>query len=243
MNDIDILKQSLSGDALSSAIEQYENGIPAAYILGEWEFCGDRYKIDESCLIPRCDTERTVEKLTELLPENGVFADLCTGSGCIAISTLKRRNDAKAKAADISIGAIKLAKENAVINSVENRIEFICADIKNDIFAEEEKFDIIVSNPPYIPTGDLQKLDEYVKKEPVKALDGGEDGMDFYRTLTSVYKKHLKSDGVMIFEIGYDQEEQIKLLAQQNKMNCTVTKDYSGNPRVAVLKPTTEENL
>ena len=129
MNDIDILKLYFSCEELGKAVEKYENGIPAAYIIGEWEFCGDRYYIDENCLIPRCDTERIVECLLENLPNNAYFADLCTGSGCIAISTLKRKTDSKALAIDISEKALDIAKKNAQLNGVENRVDFLCSDI------------------------------------------------------------------------------------------------------------------
>lgn len=235
MNDIDILKLYYSGKELENAIKKYESGIPAAYIIGEWEFFGDRYFIDESCLIPRCDTERLVECLLDNLPKNACFADLCTGSGCIAISTLKRKKDAKAYAIDISEKALDVAKKNAELNGVESRVEFCCSDIfETDL--EKRDFDVIVSNPPYIPTKDLEKLDEYVKKEPISALDGGNDGMDFYRYIVSQFKSNLKQNGKFIFEIGFDQEELIKNVALENGFECTVKKDYSGNPRVALLQ-------
>lgn len=234
MNDIDILKLYYSGERLQKALEKYESGIPAAYIIGEWEFCGDRYFIDESCLIPRCDTERVVEEVISSATGSAFIADLCTGSGCIAISSLKRLPKAKAKAYDISSQAIAVAKRNAELNGVSDRIEFICQDIfKTDL--SDDKFDIIISNPPYIPTSDLDMLDEYVQKEPVSALDGGPDGMDFYRHIVSTYKLNLKENGRFIFEIGYDQEELIKQVAFDNSLECIVKKDYSGNPRVAII--------
>ena len=235
MNDIDILKSFFKGNELTEALKKYENNVPAAYIMGEWEFCGDRYILNESCLIPRCDTERVVEKLLENLKDNSTFADLCTGCGCIAISTLKRKNNAKCIAVDISENALTAAKENALINGVSEQIKFLCADIFSNPL-NDMKFDIIVSNPPYISSEDMQKLDEYVKKEPPVALDGGLDGMDFYNHIISNCKTSLNKDGMFIFEIGYDQEEKIKNIAKEHGFECIVTKDYSGNPRVALLK-------
>jgi len=235
MNDIDILKEMLSGETLSEALKKYESGVPAAYILGEWEFFGDRYILNEDCLIPRCDTERVVEKVIEYLPDNSVFADLCTGSGCIAISVLKRRQKAICTAVEISKKAVEAALKNAEINSVSSRIEIVNADIF-DFALPQKSFDLIVSNPPYIPSKNIEDLDVYVKKEPVTALDGGEDGMDFYKHIIAHYSDALKSDGVFVFEIGYDQKTKIEALAAEYGFNCTVTKDYSGNPRVAVLK-------
>lgn len=235
MNDIDILKLYFKDEELQKAIKEYENGVPAAYIIGEWEFFGDRYVLNQDCLIPRCDTERVVEKVLDKLRDDGRLLDLCTGSGCIAISTLKRKPNASGIAVDISSKAIEAAKENALINHVNDRLKFICADIFDKPLGDE-RFDVIVSNPPYIPTQDLESLDKYVKKEPMIALDGGNDGMDFYNFLVSNYKDNLTENGLFIFEIGYDQQEKIQETALFNGFECTVTKDYSGNPRVAVLK-------
>ncbi len=237
MNDIDILKLYYKGEELEEKIKEYENGKPAAYIIGEWEFFTDRYLIDENCLIPRCDTERVVEEVISNLNknENSYIADLCTGTGCIIISSIKRNANTKGIAVDISKGAIEIAKKNAEINNVSDKIDFICEDLFN-LSLEVNKFDIIVSNPPYIPTKDLASLDEYVKNEPIAALDGGVDGMDFYKFIVSKYRTSLKINGKFIFEIGYDQEEQIKQVACENSMTCTVKKDYSGNPRVAILE-------
>ena len=237
MNDIDILKLYFKNKQLEEKIKQYEQGIPAAYLIGEWEFFGDKYYIDENCLIPRCDTERVVEEVISSLKnkDNAYIADLCTGSGCIAISSLKRCKNASGIGIDISEGAIKIAKRNATENNVSDRVEFVCDDIFN-IDLEQNKFDVIVSNPPYIPTKDLDSLDEYVKMEPITALDGGLDGMDFYNFIVSNFSSNLKNDGKFIFEIGYNQGELIKQTASKHNFKCTVKKDYSGNPRVAILE-------
>ena len=234
MNDIDILKLYYKDAQLEKAIKQYESGIPAAYIIGEWEFCGDRYFLNKDCLIPRCDTERVVEEIISKASENAYVADLCTGSGCIAISSIKRIKNAHGFAVDISESAIEMAKRNARENGIADRIQFeVCDVFQLDL--QDKEFDIIVSNPPYIPTKDLASLDEYVKKEPSIALDGGIDGMDFYKLIVSKFKNNLKENGCFIFEIGYDQEQQIKDVATENGFVCQVKKDYSGNPRVAIL--------
>lgn len=202
---------------------------PLAYILGEWGFYDQIYKVSPDCLIPRPDTEHVVDKLIELLPQNGRFLDLCTGSGCITVSTLVHRTDASALAVDISEGAVSIAKENAEKYSVSDRAVFLCKDVKED-FLEEEKFDIIVSNPPYIASSVINTLEPELFYEPRIALDGGDDGLDFYRTIISKYKKHLKIGGLMIFEIGYDQGDALRDLGAS-----TIHKDYGGNDRVAVL--------
>ena len=237
MNDIDILKLYFQGDELEKAIQKYNSGIPAAYIAGEWEFCGDRYVLNDGCLIPRQDTERVVEKILSLMKEGQVMADLCTGSGCIAISSLKRLKGVRCKAVDISPKAVEAAKENALINGVSDRLEIVRADVFENALGDE-KYDLIVSNPPYIPSKAVDGLDIYVQKEPQIALDGGIDGMDFYNHIIENYKKNLTDEGCFVFEIGYDQQEKIKISAEQNGFDCVVTKDYSGNPRVACLTKT-----
>lgn len=243
MNDIDILSSCLSGDELEKALKKYRSGIPAAYILGEWEFFGDRYVLNSDCLIPRCDTERVAETVLEQLSDGKTLADLCTGSGCIAISCLKRRKASRGVAVDISKGAVDAARENARINGVSDRLKIINSDVFK-LPLGDERFDVIVSNPPYIPTKDIEELDLYVKKEPSLALDGGDDGMIFYNFFLEHYGKNLKDGGVFIFEIGYDQEEAIKLSAEKHGYSCKVTKDYSGNPRVAlIIKNTLSEDL
>lgn len=235
MNDLDVLKLYFKDEALKKAIDEYESGVPAAYIIGEWEFCGDRYLLNRDCLIPRCDTERVVEAVLSRLPEDGRLADLCTGTGCIAISTLKRKPFSTGIAVDISEGALSCARKNAEINGIGNRLEIICGDVFKSPLGDS-RFDVIVSNPPYIPAKDMAGLDEYVKKEPAAALDGGEEGMDFYDHIIRDCEKNLTESGVFIFEIGYNQEELIKAAAEKSGFSCKVTKDYSGNPRVALLK-------
>ena len=235
MNDIDILKLYFEGDTLSEKLAEYEKGTPAAYLIGEWEFFGDTYKLNECCLIPRCDTERVVETVISRLKEGQRLADICAGSGCIGISAIKRVKNATCLSVEISAKALEAARENASLNGVVDRISFINADaFKNPL--GDERLDVIVSNPPYITTEAMESLDEYVKKEPSIALHGGVDGMDFYRHFASEYKENLTENGVMIFEIGYDQEDKIKDVAQKNGFKCTVKKDYSGNPRVALFE-------
>jgi len=186
-------------------------------------FYNEEYTISPSVFVPRFDTERVVDRLIELLPLNGTFLDLCTGSGCIAISTLAARKDCTADAVDIV--DLDIARINAEANGVSDRVNFIQADIKT---FKADSYDIIVSNPPYIRSDVIPTLD---LNDPYIALDGGSDGMDFYRLILNRYKpKHY-----YIFEIGYDQAEQIKALCDCIRKNCGIYKDYGGNDRVAVI--------
>lgn len=231
LRDDKMLKERFAcEEEYNEAKKRYIMGEPLAYVLGEWYFYDEVYKVSPDCLIPQPDTEHVVDKLIELLPQNGSFADLCTGSGCIAISALAHRKDAKAIAVDISDGALKLALENAVLNGVEGRLSFKKADILTRSALEDDKFDIIVSNPPYIKTDVIKTLDPEVRAEPLIALDGGKDGLDFYRVLINEYSKNVKKGGYMIFEIGYDQADDLRSLCK-----CDIFKDYGGNDRVAVL--------
>ncbi len=214
----------------NDALARLQKGEPFAYVIGEWYFYNETYKVSPDCLIPRPETEHLVEWLIKNLPHEAVFADLCTGSGCIAISTLVHRPDLTAVAVDISQNALEIAKHNATLNGVSERITFICGDVLKSKPLGEAEFDAIVSNPPYIRSEVIDTLSVQVKNEPRIALDGGDDGLDFYRVLYSAYKENVKPSGSIICEIGYDQGE-----ALRNLFCCEIMKDYSGNDRIALL--------
>ena len=219
------------GDGYLKAVERIESGEPIAYVIGEWYFYGLTFKLNTSCLIPRPDTEHIVEAAINVIQRGGRFADLCTGSGCILISVLKNRADLSGEGYDISEDALSAARENASLNGVKAafyRLDVLGAE------PEKEIYDAVVSNPPYIKSSVIPTL-ETVQREPVAALDGGEDGLIFYREIVRRYKPSLKENGIFIFEIGYDQGEDIKSIARENGLSCEVTKDFGGNDRVAVL--------
>lgn len=220
--------------SLTAALERYEKGEPLAYLLGEQPFWRYTFKVTPDVLIPRPDTERAVECALAHLPRGGRFADLCTGSGCIAISICAERSDVSGVMVDLSAKALEIAKENALRLGVSDRLTALCADILTDD-PLGERFDLIISNPPYIPSADIEKYPSLVY-EPQMALDGGSDGMRFYRALIDRFAANLKEDGAFVFEIGYDQREAITALADSAGFDCTVTKDYGGNDRVALLK-------
>lgn len=225
-------------DVLTDAVKKRAARYPLQYIIEEVGFCRGIFRVNESTLIPRPDTEMLVEYASECIEKNGYFADLCTGSGCIAISVLMNRLDLHCVATDICDETIATAKINAERNGVADRIEFLKADVNRpgELTKKTDRlFDAIVSNPPYIPSGDIQMLDAELGYEPHIALDGGEDGMDFYRNIIDGYRKTVKEGGFMLFEIGYDQREAMISVAADRGLECRVEKDLGGNDRMAVI--------
>lgn len=222
--------------ALEAAVSRREDREPLQYILGEWAFYRQTYRVSPACLIPRQDTEILVEQAVKLLPEGAFFADLCTGSGCIAISTLAERRDTRALAVELSEDALAIAKENAALNGVEDRIQWERADVlrlTDAFFASYPPLDAILSNPPYIRTAVLGDLQDEVRHEPTMALDGGEDGLVFYRALLRLSKTCLKPEGICLFEIGFDQGEDLRRLAAEHGFTCQILRDLGGQDRVA----------
>ena len=216
---------------IMQAAEQRIKHIPIAYIFGKTNFYGYDLSVNENVLIPRLDTEVLVEKLVEDIKSQSKkvsVLDIGTGSGAIIIAT-KKETDANCYAVDVSEKALNVAKENAKLNNAE--IEFIKSDLFENI--PDLKVDFIVSNPPYIETEVVKTLEpEVVSNEPNLALDGGEDGLDFYRKIISQAKKHLNANGKLYFEIGYNQGESVSVLMKEDFINIEVIKDYGGNDRV-----------
>lgn len=227
-------------DELVAAVKKRASHYPLQYILGFWDFCHETYRITEDTLIPRSDTEKLVELAVKLLPQNARFIDLCTGSGCVAISTLAARQDCRAVAVDLFEKTLAVAGENAERNGVGDRVGFIARDVLDPDFMEElGKFDAIISNPPYIETHEIELLDEELSFEPEAALDGGDDGLDFYRAIIGSYGKYLTDTGIMLFEIGCDQARAVTAISHAAGFRCEVYKDFCGNDRVAYLtRPT-----
>ncbi len=223
-------------ERLYDAVKRRCEGYPLQYIIGKWWFARCEFEVSEDCLVPRPDTESIVEEAVRLLPQNGRFADLCTGSGCIAISIADLRADTSGVAIELYPRTLEIAKRNAVRNNVSHRLEFIKGDVLSGEVLGEERFSAIISNPPYIRTDVIDTLSKEVKREPRAALDGGEDGLIFYRGIVEKYQNNLCDGGCFIFEIGYDQAEDIKQIAEKNGFSCLVKKDLGGNDRVAVLK-------
>lgn len=229
--------KEVTSDALEDAVARRLTREPLAYILGEWDFFEETYTVSPDCLIPRPDTEILVEQAIALLPQGARFADLCTGSGCVAISTLCHRPDCSAVAVDLFPKTVALAKKNAERNGVAHRLAVRVDNVLDpNCLADETLLDAILSNPPYIRSDVVDTLEPELFKEPRAALDGGEDGMIFYRTIVKNFTPRLSESGFFLFEIGYDQQEDILALAAQSGLCCQVLHDLSGNPRVAILR-------
>ncbi len=219
-----------------SRIEKRKEHIPLQYIINKQNFYGLDFYVDESVLIPRYDTENIVDRIVKDCKENKCLSvlDLCTGSGCIAVS-LKKCGFEKVYAADISDKALAVAKHNAKLNNAD--IIFLQSDLYEN-FPKEIRFDIIVSNPPYISTDEIARLEKQVRDfEPKLALDGGRDGLDFYKKIINLSKNFLNNKGRLYLEIGYDQSKDVVDLAKKEGYdNIVIIKDLSGRDRGISMK-------
>lgn len=222
--------------ALESAVSRREARYPLQYLIGIWGFCGQEYEVNEHTLIPRADTELLVEEAVKLLPRGARFADLCTGSGCIAVSTLCMRPDMRAVAVDLFEETLAAARRNAARNGVSGRVEFLQADVLAPLPIEAGSLDAILSNPPYIRTEVVGTLAPELAFEPSAALDGGADGLDFYRAMLEEQAGLLKPGGMFLFEIGFDQSEDLRRLAAEHGWFCRIVRDLGGCDRMAVLE-------
>ncbi len=206
--------------------------IPIQQIMGMQEFMGLEFTVNEHVLIPRQDTEILVEEVLKHLHDGMRILDMCTGSGCILVSLLHYSNDCSGVGADLSTEALAVARSNAEkLLHPDKSIEFIQSDLFEKVTG---KFEIIVSNPPYIRPDVIETLMPEVRDhEPMMALDGGEDGLDFYREIVTGSKEYLAGGGMLFFEIGYDQGEAVKMLMEQaGYVEVNVVQDYAGLDRV-----------
>ncbi|MBE6605346.1 MAG: peptide chain release factor N(5)-glutamine methyltransferase [Ruminococcaceae bacterium] len=233
-----MLCEAFQGTALDEAVTRRCRHYPLQYILGKWAFYREEYEVDESCLIPRSDTEILVDLAINILPNGARFLDICTGSGCIAVSTLKNRTDTAAVGVDLFEKTLALATRNAAANDVTARFTPLLADATKlpPPHLSPFSFDAILSNPPYIESKILATLQREVQFEPRAALDGGDDGLLFYRLILENWSPLLKKDGFILFEIGYDQAQALQTISAQYGYTCTVKKDFGGNDRVCILK-------
>ncbi|AXU66246.1 peptide chain release factor N(5)-glutamine methyltransferase [Clostridioides difficile] len=218
--------------------EERLNGRPIAYIVENKEFMGLDFFVKEGVLIPRPDTETLVEEIIEICREKKDVSilDIGTGSGAITISLAKYIENSKIMSFDVSEIALEIAKKNAIINEVGEKIKYINSDLFTAISDSNIKFDIIVSNPPYIKKQDIETLHKQVKDyEPYNALEGGEDGLDFYRRITEQGKKYLNKRGILAYEVGHNQAEDVINIMKSNGYKKIYTKkDIQGIDRVVI---------
>ena len=237
VNDMEELEKNKE-EQYFSAIKILKKGIPIEHITHQKEFMKLNFFVDKNVLIPRQDTEILVEEVIKIAQKTNAkkILDLCTGSGAIAVSLAKYLPQSEITAIDISNDALKIAKKNAVSNNVENQITFVNSDMFTNL--NEEKFDIIVSNPPYIKTNVIEKLDIQVKNEPYIALDGGKDGLDFYKKIINESYRYLKYKGYLCLEIGFDQKiDVIEFIENTEKfVNTYSKKDLFDNDRIIVTQ-------
>ena len=223
-----------SDESVLNAVKRRSEREPLQYILEEVYFYNECYRVTKDCLIPRSDTEILVDYAVKHIPAGECFIDLCTGSGCVGISTLKNTKDTSATLVDISMPALEIAKENAMKNGVEKRAKFELRDALLP-YSDKEVF-ALLSNPPYVADSVYADLENEIFHEPKEAFVGGIDGGDFYRRLTPIYKEFIAENGFIAYEIGYDQADLLKNIAKDCSMTCEILKDLSGNDRVAVLR-------
>lgn len=224
--------------AFRAAVKKRAARLPVAYIIGTKEFMGLEFQVTPAVLIPRPDTEILVESALDLLKDvsSPEILDIGTGSGAICISMLVNLPEAKGTTVDISSDALSVARGNAEKHQVSERLTFCLGDLFAPVAGK--KFHAILSNPPYIPAQDILELTPEVRQEPNLALDGGVDGLDFYRRIIQEGKKYLEPDGFIAMEVGIDQASLVAALAEETgffKVNAII-KDYGGIERVVVLR-------
>ena len=237
--DMDKLKLLISGDmplnqaeekAFFELIDRRKNGEPVQYILGKCEFMSLDFDVNPDVLIPRPDTETLVEAVLERI-NGGKILEIGSGSGCIPISLAYYNKNITAVSMDISPMATKTAMGNAEKNGVADRVQFITKSVFDGI---EGVYDAIVSNPPYIETDVVPTLQPEVQKEPVLALDGGKDGLDFYKYIIQNAPEHLREGGLLAFEIGFEQGKAVSDLMQSDFEKIEIIKDLAGLDRVVL---------
>ena len=236
INDKQILEEYIELEYINR-VNKLKKGLPIQYITKKQNFMGLEIYVDENVLIPQPDTETLVEEAIKIIKKEKFkeVLDLCTGSGAIGVSIAKYINDINVTMTDISNDAILIAKKNSKDNFVLNRCKFIKSDLFENI---NEQYDIIVSNPPYIETETIKTLSKEVQNEPILALDGGLDGLDFYRKIILNVDKYLKNNGYLILEIGYNQKEKIEEIVKESNIfnQICFKKDLQNIDRIVILK-------
>lgn len=225
--------ESETADKLKQAVQKRISGYPLQYIIGEWEFYGCPFKVGEGVLIPRQDTEALVDAVIRCSQKSSpIIADLCSGSGCIAVSLKKSIPDSEVYAIEMSDKAFEYLKENIRLNKV--KVKAIMANVlENEIKNNMPYIDILVSNPPYLTEKDMRTLQKEVEFEPKEALYGGNDGIYFYNEIIRIWKDRIAENGMMFFEIGIGQQNDVRHIFDLNEFkNIREYKDLNGIIRV-----------
>ncbi len=236
----DIFLDKAKSSLVSGVLKRRIRGEPIQYILGKTEFMGLEFKVTPDVFIPRPETEILVEAVIDIVhsPQSTVHSilDIGTGSGCIAVSLAKYLPDAEITAIDISENAIEIAKQNALSNNVE--INFLQSDLFSNCRLSTIDYGLIVSNPPYIASGEIKTLQPEIKYEPRTALDGGKDGLDFYGRIIDKAPAYLKKGGFLIMEMGFNQKDAIRNIFQKSGyfQIIELIKDYNKIDRVIIAK-------
>lgn len=228
-------------EAMESSVQRILAGEPLAYVLGEWEFYGMTLYVDSNVLIPRDDTCAVAAlaiKKGLFLDQDPRILDLCTGSGCIGLAVANRVKDAKVTLADISRDALAVAKKNIARQKLPGRVSCVQADALAPAASFLGKFDLIVSNPPYVTTKEMEELPESVKDyEPHLALHGGADGLDFYRAIVKNYTQALKPGGYICFEFGMGQGDDVCRILERNGYTILErSRDYNDRERAVLAQ-------
>lgn len=225
-------------DAMRDCLRQRSSGVPNAYVTGRREFYSLDFAVTLNVLIPRPATESLVDEALKFLRKREAprFLDLGTGSGCIALAVLKNAGQSRAVAVDISEDALAVARRNAGAHGLLERVEFLAGDFYSAL-GDGQKFDLIVSNPPYVAEGEYAGLQVEVKKEPVRALVGGVTGLECYEKILARAAEFLVPDGRLMFEIGDGRHAALAELAESHGYVVTSTRDFQGLFRVMILAP------
>ncbi len=215
-------------------LERREGGEPTAYIIGEWDFFGRTLRVAEGVLIPRPETELLVEKVLPLIPEDVPWEgfEIGGGTGCVSITLLLERPLLRMSVSDVNPEAIRIMKENARLHRVEDRIEILKGSMFEPV--RGRKFNFVISNPPYIPSGMWERLPEEVRREGRTSLIGGEKGWEFYERLSKEVRDYLLDGGFVALEIGHDQGDVVRRLLEGEGFKVKIYKDYSGQDRIVI---------
>ncbi len=224
---------------MSDSLGQIAMGVPVQYVMGSCWFYGREIKVGPGVFIPRSDTEILAQACIKAIPKDGCFADICAGSGCVSAAIASERPDVRGYALELSRKAIPYTEENLkdLPNVTVKRFDALdIEDYEDLVTANGKQFDLVVSNPPYIPTDDIASLDANVLSEPETALDGGEDGLRFYREITKYLPLILTPEGVICYEVGIGQAQDVSEILKAAGFSVAVLRDNHGIDRVVLGK-------